>query len=166
MGYSVRHQTPPAGTPCCLDVIDGLFREKTPVLLRRAQMLGYKQEEGQDGINWREELRNIADDADVDEMTTADLFCVLYVTGVRDNALREKLLEIQDPSIEKFDRTVDAFDQAKTQMADMKKPASASLSSRSKNTGKREPKKPPRNAAGGGETTTLPPPGRRSKGEK
>ena len=139
-----------AGNPCCLDVIDGLFREKNPVLLRRAQMLGYKQQDGQDGINWREELRNIADDADVDEMTTADLFCVLYVTGVKDNALREKLLEIQDPSIEKFDRTVDAFDQAKTQMADMKKPASASLSSRPKSTVKRDAKKPPRTAAGGG----------------
>ena len=117
------------GNPCCFDVIDGLFREKNPVLLRRVNLLGYKQSEGQDGINWREELRNIGDDADVDEMTSADLFCVIYVMGVKDNTLREKLLEIQNPNIEKFDRAVDAYDQAKKQLADMKRPASASSSS-------------------------------------
>ena len=70
-----------AGLPSCLDVIDGLFREKNPVLLRRVHLLSYKQAEGQDGITWREELRNLADDASIDEMTSADLFCVIYVNG-------------------------------------------------------------------------------------
>ena len=80
-----------AGLPSCLDVIDGLFREKNPVLLRRVHLLSYKQAEGQDGITWREELRNLA-----------DLFRVIYVNGVKDNALKEKLLEVQDPNIEKI----------------------------------------------------------------
>ena len=47
-------------------------------------LLSYKQAEGQDGITWREELRNLADDdAFIDEMTSADLFCVIYVSGVK-----------------------------------------------------------------------------------
>ena len=72
-----------------------------------------KQQEGQDGISWREELRNLSDDAAIEDMQTPDLLCVIYVTGIRNNELREKLLEISQPTIEKFDWVVDSFDQAK-----------------------------------------------------
>ena len=82
-----------------------------------------KQQDGQDGISWREELRNLADDAAIEEMETADLLCVIYVTGIKNDELREKLLEITDPTIAKFDRVVDSFDQAKKQLGEMKNPA-------------------------------------------
>ena len=59
-----------AGNPSCFDCIDTLFREKIPVLLRRVQFMSHKQEEGQDGISWREESRNLADDADIKAMDT------------------------------------------------------------------------------------------------
>ena len=62
--------------------------------------MSHKQEEGQDGISWREELRNLADDADIKAMDTSDLLCVIYVTGIRDNDLREKLLEVQNPTLQ------------------------------------------------------------------
>ena len=84
-----------ADNPSCFETIDSLFREKIPVLLRRVQSMNHKQEEGQDGISWREELRNLADDADIENMDTSDLLCVIYVTGIRDNDLWEKLLEVQ-----------------------------------------------------------------------
>ena len=78
-----------------------------------------KQQEGQDGISWREELRNLSDDAAIEEMTTPDLLCVIYVTGIRNNELREKLLDISQPTIEKFDWVVDSFDQARKQLDKM-----------------------------------------------
>ena len=83
------------------------------------QFIANKQQEGQDGISWREELRNLADDGSIEDMTTPDLLCVIYVTGIRNNELREKLLEISHPNIEKFDRVVDSFDQAKKQLEEM-----------------------------------------------
>ena len=61
-------------------------------------------------------------------MSSADLFCVIYVTGIRSNELCEKLLEISDPTLEKFDRMVDSYDQAKKQMTDMRRPANTSAS--------------------------------------
>ena len=66
---------------------------------------------------------------------------------------RGKILEVQDPNIEKFDRVVDAYDQAKKQLADMKRPAAASAASHGKNT--RTDARPPRSqsAAGGGNTS-------------
>ena len=69
-----------AQIPCCYDVIDDLFEEKIPLLLRHVQFIANKQQDGQDGITWREELRNMADDAAIEEMETADLLCVIYVT--------------------------------------------------------------------------------------
>ena len=52
-------------------------------------------------------------------MTTVDLLCIIYVMGIRNNELREKLLEISRPNIKKFDRVVDSFDQAKKQLDEM-----------------------------------------------
>ena len=83
-----------AGNPSCFDSIDSLFREK---ILRRVQFMNHKQEEGQDGLSCREELRNLADNVDIKGMDTSDLLCVIYVKGIRDNDLREKLLEVQTP---------------------------------------------------------------------
>ena len=61
-------------------------------------------------------------------MSTADLLCVIYVTEIRSNELREKLLEINNPTLEKFDRMVDSYDQAKKQIGDMRQPANMSAS--------------------------------------
>ena len=63
-------------------------------------------------------------------MMPEDMLCVMYVRGVRSNKLREKLLEVVEPSLMRFDRIVDSFDQAKSQMAEIRKtqPAEASAS--------------------------------------
>ena len=65
----------------------------------------------------------MADDASIEDMETADLLCVIYVTGIKNDELREKLLEVTNPTIAKFDRVIDSFDQAKKQLGEMKNPA-------------------------------------------
>ena len=58
-----------------------------------------------------------------------DMLCVMYIRGVRSNELREKLLEVAEPSLVRFNRIVDSFDQAKSQMAEIRKtPTSRSIS--------------------------------------
>ena len=101
----------------CYDILEQLFQERIPLLLRRQQFLSYTQTEGQNGLKFREELRNLADEANIAEMMPEDMLCVMYVRGVRSNELREKLLEVAEPSLAHFDRIVDSFDQAKSQMA-------------------------------------------------
>ena len=66
-----------AGIPCCFDIIDNLYREKIPLLLRCVQFIANKQQEGQDGIAWREQLHNLADAAAIKDMSTPDLLCVI-----------------------------------------------------------------------------------------
>ena len=54
-------------------------------------------------------------------MMPEDMLCVTYIRGVRSNELREKLLEVAEPSLVRFDRIVDSFNQAKSQMAEIRK---------------------------------------------
>ena len=63
-------------------------------------------------------------------MMPEDMLCVMYVRGVRSNELREKLLEVTEPSLVRFDRIVDSFNQAKSQMAKIRRsqPTAASAS--------------------------------------
>ena len=119
----------------CYDILEKLFQERIPLLLRRQQFLSFKQAEGQNGLKFREELRNLADEANIAEMMPEDILCVMYVRGVRSNELREKLLEVTEPTLVRFDRIVDAFDQAKSQMAEIRKtqPAEASASYKQQN---------------------------------
>ena len=65
----------------------------------------------------------MADDASIEDMETADFLCIIYVTGIKNDELREKLLEVPNPTIAKFDRVIDSFDQAKKQLGEMKNPA-------------------------------------------
>ena len=50
----------------------------------------HKQQDGQDGISWREELRHLADDASIDEMSTA--------TPFRVSAARQIPLQFREPA--------------------------------------------------------------------
>ena len=58
------------------------------------------------------------------------------MTGIRNNELREKLLEISRPTIEKFDRVVDSFDQAKKQLDEMRNPATTAATQQTKGSSK------------------------------
>ena len=71
------------------------------------------------------QLRNLSDDVAIEGIHTPDLLCVIYVTGIRNNNLREKLLEISNPMIDKFDRMVDSYDQARKQLGKMRRPATS-----------------------------------------
>ena len=131
----------------CYEILEQLFRERIPLLLRRQQFLSYKQSEGQNGLKFREELRNLADEADIAEMMPEDMLCVMYVRGVRSNELRERLLEVQEPSLARFNRIVDSFDQAKSQMAEIRRhqPATASASYKQQSQRQGRPTKPSSN---------------------
>ena len=122
----------------CYDILEQLFQERIPLLLRRQQFLSYTQTEGQNGLKFREELRNLADEANIAEMMPEDMLCVMYVRGVRSNELREKLLEVPEPSLARFNRIVDSFDQAKSQMAEIRRSQPAEASASYKQQGQRQ----------------------------
>ena len=96
----------------CLDYIQGYFQEPHPLLIRRKQFFSLRQKEGQDEIEFREELRSLAEEADIENMKFEDCVCLMYMIGLRDNTLREKLAE-GEPILARFNLVLEAYVQAK-----------------------------------------------------
>ena len=57
----------------CYNILEQLFQERIPLLLRKQQFLSYTQSEGQSGLKFRKELRNLADEANITEMMPEDM---------------------------------------------------------------------------------------------
>jgi len=71
------------------------------------------QKNGQDERAFLEDLRATADEADISGMTLDGALCLQLLTGLQDKRLVEKLGEVEDPSIDKFSRIINAHMHAK-----------------------------------------------------
>ena len=91
----------------CLDHIRGYFQERHPLLIRRKQFFSLRQKEGQDEIEFREELRSLAEEADIENIKFEDCVCLMYMIGLRDSALLEKLAE-GEPVLPRFNLVLEA----------------------------------------------------------
>jgi hypothetical protein len=101
------------GDNSCMTIIDGYFRSKYPVLLRRQQFFDLVQKPGQDERNFAEELRATAEEADMANFTLNDALCLKLFNGVSDKRLREKLGEVDQPDIDGFMRIINSHMHAK-----------------------------------------------------
>ena len=50
-------------------------------------------------MSFRENLRSLADECDIGNMTLEETLCLMYAVSVRDDKLREKLYEIAEPTL-------------------------------------------------------------------
>ena len=69
---------PMQGQVSCFDYVDEFFKEKGPLIHRRKAFFTYVQQEGQDAIQLREELRNLADLDDIAGMDLPGALCLMY----------------------------------------------------------------------------------------
>ena len=60
-----------------------------------------------------EDVRSAADEGDIAGMSVEDAICLVYVIGVKDDTLRDKLSEVPDPNIEKFTAIMKSYVQSK-----------------------------------------------------
>ena len=100
---------PVDGQVTCFDIIDQFFEEKIPLLHRRKAFLTYIQQEGQDATQLREELCSLADEGDIASMDVEGALCLMYTLSVRDRKLHEKLMEVTEPTLTKFNAVMDAY---------------------------------------------------------
>ena len=90
------------------DLLDDYFQEVCPILIRRQEFFSCRPNEGEDNSSFRDRLRALAEDGDVMGMKFKDLMCFQYIQGVCDNDLRKDLSAVKVPSLEKFNRLLDA----------------------------------------------------------
>jgi hypothetical protein len=105
--------TPTLGENSCFTILDRVFKNRYPIILRRKSYFSMAQKSGQDERAFLEDLRASADEADIAGMTLNDALCMQLLTGLQDKRLVEKLGEVEEPSIEVFTRIVNAHLHAK-----------------------------------------------------
>ena len=71
------------------------------------------QQQGQDERAFLESLKAPASEADVGGMTLQDALCMMLVAGIRDVRLKEKLSELEEPTLPSFTTIIDAHLYAK-----------------------------------------------------
>ena len=92
----------------CLTMLVNIFRQKYPLLLRRKTFFGMEQQSGQDERAFLESIKAAAGEADFRGMTLEDALCLVCLTGLKDNRLREKLSEVETPTLPAFAVLIDA----------------------------------------------------------
>ena len=109
------HQTTPVigGGVTCISNLLAIYKRKYPPLLRRKQFFSMAQQPGQDERAFIKSLKAAASEADVGGMTLQDALCMMIVTGIRDTRLKEKLSELEEPTLPAFSSLIDAHLHAK-----------------------------------------------------
>ena len=81
--------------------------------MRRKTFFTCRQSATQDELAFMEDVRSSADEGDIAGMSVEDAICLVYMIGVKDDTLRDKLSEVPDPDIEKFTAIMKSYVQSK-----------------------------------------------------
>ena len=93
----------------CLTRLANIFCQKYPLLLRRKTFFSMEQQSGQDERPFLESIKAAAGEADIQGMTLEDALRLACLTGLKDNRLREKLSELETPTLPAFAVLIDAY---------------------------------------------------------
>ena len=85
-----------------------MIRKKYPLLLRRKNFFQMTQQAGQDARAFLEQLKSAASEADIEGMSLEDALCLMLLSGVRVVRLKEKLSELDPPTLRAFGVLIDA----------------------------------------------------------
>ena len=67
------------------------------------------QQQGQDERAFLEQIKSAAAEADIEGMNLEDALCLTLLSGLRDARLREKLSELEQPTLPAFGVLIDAY---------------------------------------------------------
>ena len=90
------------GRVTCISTLAAIFKRKYPPLFRRKQFFNMNQQPGQDERAFLESLRAAARETDVGGMIPQDALYLMFVAGIRVVILKEKLSELEEPTLQAF----------------------------------------------------------------
>ena len=115
---SIQATTPVMGNGItCLSILTGIFEKKYQVLLGRKNFFSMAQQAGQDKRAFAEAVKIAANESDIAGMTLQDAMCLVILTGCRDIRLKEKMSELETPTMAAFNILIDAHMHAKATSA-------------------------------------------------
>ena len=114
---SVDDSTPVFGPGSCMEKLEQVFHLLFPVFARRLEFFQSYQKQGQAFSDFSAKLRAMGDEADLAGMTREDIYMFRYLVACRDEKLRERLLKLENPTLDMMDKEVMSYE---TQRASLK----------------------------------------------
>ena len=96
----------------CIELLEKEFLIRYPIVSRQHNFFLSVQQQGQAFSDWAKELRQMGDEARLDQLTTEDLYIMRYICGTIDAKLREKFLKEPKPTLALFNEIVDQHEAA------------------------------------------------------
>ena len=109
-----------------------------PLLLKMKTFFQLQQQTGQDERAFVEHLKAAAAEEDIQGMNLEDALCLVTISGLKDSRLREKLSELENPTMPAFSVLIDAHMHAKATAGGTAAAAAASAASTNKGQGKKK----------------------------
>ena len=88
----------------CMRLLLEEFLLQYPLLSRQVDFFESKQQKDQIFSDWTAQLRALGNEADLSNFSTEDIYIMRYLTGTRDDKLREKFLKEPKPTLKLFDK--------------------------------------------------------------
>ena len=99
----VSANTPVFGDNGVIDIIQKRFEVKYPLFTKRLQYFKYEQGKGQSFSEFRAQLQKLHEEANIKDLGPDEILSFRVFCGISDAKLREKLIELEDPSIDDID---------------------------------------------------------------
>ena len=120
---SIQATTPVMGNGLtCLSILTVIFKKKYLYSLAGKKFFSMAQQGGQDKRSFAEAVKIAANESDIAGMTQQDAMFLVILTGFKDTRLKEKMSELETPTMASFHILIDAHMHAKATSA---KPASS-----------------------------------------
>ena len=100
----------------CESLLVEKFESFYPKFTRRLRFFGYSQAKGQTFDNFYAVLKQKGGEAALSDLKTEELYTFRLLTGCTDVKLREKLLDLKDPSLKDILTEADRFENAKSNL--------------------------------------------------
>ena len=126
--------------PTCLDVLQAEFQLVHPLFARRLDYYRSKQARGQLCSDWTKSVVRLADEANLVAMTQDEACVMRYLSGIVDEKLLERLLQVDEPTKAKLDKAIQLYETGKVYMKTMAEPPVASAAAVSR---PQQPPQPP-----------------------
>ena len=95
---------------CVMDILVRRFEVAYPIHLRRLDFFRYKQCQGQGFMDYYAKMRAMGDEADLADLDVDDLYCFNLISGCTDKKLKEKLMRVEKPTLEKVLHEADRYE--------------------------------------------------------
>ena len=95
-----------AGTTGCLSVLIDDFQERWPLFNHRMAFFTSEQGQGQDMSTWVSELEQLAEQAEIEDITLEDILIFRILGGATNFRIREELAKLSEPTLKDYKKKI------------------------------------------------------------